>query len=315
MTMRLFTRPWLLAFLIATCSCSLQNTPTLVGGARAPAQSLQLPIDQPLLVPDKKAKWGVHLWALDSLSDGLNGFGETYCETGSPSPCKRYAYGLRHYGYKVSQSFSDPSYGSVSATDADSVELGRMSFSRTETACCGPGIGSIHVYAQDLSYLGWTDVLTPTSNSLPTGTPVTYKVILDVKPAVFNAACLYEFSQESLSVVAPGDDGGSGPSGQLEVVGNCEGMYPSQPETFVFRLHAEYYGRIGTRDVGTLTGYIGTPIKISSLGNFNNQLCVYNAFGYCPGSYSDALAGKVTYSIKAITQGASFETASGYRYP
>ena len=208
----------------------------------------------------------------------------------------------------TSRQLSDPSCGNTSVNESGTSKIGQEAFAQSESASGFGSQGCGALFADDAANFYSTDVLTPTSTTLPTGTAVQFKVTLTVNPTTVNAPCILDVSSPSLGFDASGQD--KARQGSLYVEGSCEGMTYSHPGTFVFRLDSPNSGKPGTKDVGVLTGYIGTPLTIVSDGQVATGVCGNG----CIGTTSDGLAGTVRYSIKSATPGVSFTTASGYKY-
>lgn len=245
--------------------------------------------------------WGIGLSAQVKLDAGEDQWEAQFCQTRgyNYATCPQIQQGKSSYKYSVSNSVSYPPCGSASATESGSSKLGRTSFSQSESAAGAPSSGAC-VLAQTDSNFWWKDELTPASQTLKRGTQVKYRVTLTLTPTHIVVPCGVD-SYPSMGFYGPGQD--SLGNAHLYVSGDCEyGM-------FVFSI-GNIPSKPGTKDTGTLTGYIGTPLQLVGSGDVRTRVCADTI--YC--SESDSLVGSVTFKIKPITPGASFTTASGYGY-
>jgi|HubBroStandDraft_4_1064222.scaffolds.fasta_scaffold00010_2 hypothetical protein len=219
--------------------------------------------------------------------------------------------------YSTSHQLSDFG-GSTSLTVTNTSVLGKATFSQSETAVSSPySSGKLGlVTASDNSGWGWQDQLTPESPSLPKGTAVAFKVTLSITPSTTLQPCAYWGQGNSVEFAASGTD--KYKYTRVRVFGSCHGTTVYTPGTFEYTKGSQY-GPQGTKDVGTLSGYVDEPVTIFGDGSVFTSASDHcrppeYKYQYCLGSFSDALAGTVKYTIKPITPGVTFTTASGKTY-
>lgn len=203
--------------------------------------------------------------------------------------------------------------GSASLGVADASKLGAATFSQSDSVTSIPVSGHAEfVGADQTTYYTWEDQLTPTSNTLPYGTPASFKVTLTVTPTTTNPFCNAFGGESSVYFQAPGIDSSNDGVG---VYGYCHDVGSYTNGTFEYTVGG-VSGPQGTKDVGTLSGNIGEPMPILGDGALSTGASNQCGLGgvFCLGTFSDALAGSVKVTIKPITPGVSFTTASGKRY-
>lgn len=256
-------------------------------------------------------QWGIGFSADPSeYAGGGYGWNEAFCQDRKKNPCPDYHYGKPSGSYSVTHALNDPSYATVSDSESGTSKLGYASFSQSETVT-GYYQHDDLAYAYNQGGFQWTDVITPTSSTLPYGSQVTFKITLTVSPSSVQAPCEIEYSTPTLTYGTVGTDKNGS---QMLVEGSCEGMTPpAYPGTFVFRTGSST-GPEGTEDTGTFAGRIGQPLQINGGGAVSTGVCGNPNYDSCFGTYTDELSGTIKVKIKPKGSNFSFTTASGYMY-
>lgn len=255
--------------------------------------------------------WGTGIKGNLYLNEGSGSWSPSFCQTPGDTyvNCPYYRPGKKTERYSNSNGVSGY-LGSASLALADVSKLGAQSYSHSNA------IDSITDYYEGVesvtnSVMFWQDQLTPTSTSLPYGSPVKFKVKLQLKPSAASGVCqANHVSSDLLQFYAPGTDKLG--YDLVTVFGSCQGATSSSPGTWEYTIGSEDYGAPGTEDTGTLTGYIDEPMAISGGAYVTSGL--YNCASRCIVSASSDLSGSAKYTIKPMTSGVSFTTSSGYLY-
>jgi len=270
----------------------------LIGCAgRGGAPGTPLIPNQPMTAP-RALSWGIGLRGAIAATVPKGHLSRTYsksfCEV-REKVCPIFFPGERAYHTSLSKTLTW-SGRTFTVGAAPSSALGNFTFNQTVST----NSSSKHAFqaAQDYTDWNWTDLLTVTSGSLPHGTLASFKVTIAVKPGAMKAPCNAD-SDPFLEFyfASNGMAGGSN-----FIYGSCV--------SGKFLFYVDTPTKPGTVLVEYVSGGVGQTLNIGGGGEAQNTLCT--EVGCIP--QSSTLDGTVTYTIVSTTKGASFKTASGYKY-
>lgn len=250
-------------------------------------------------IPSREITWGLGLSGFISaeVPRGLAArmYEKTFCQVKEKTGCGLFSLGTRSYHTSLHHTLKW-SGGTFSVSTAPSATLGVETFHQTASTTSGSDHVSQAVEAS--TKFAWTDVLNVTSSTLPAGTPVTLKVTTALKPGTIKAPC----NADSVPSANFYFQSNGFRNGYSQIYGSCI------KKKFIFYIDTP--AKKGSVLTEQFYSVVGESVMIGGMGSVINGLCA--VVGCIP--QSSTLEGTVKYTIVPITKGATFKSASGYKY-
>ena len=241
-------------------------------------------------------------------ASGNSGSRYQYCEEPgySFSSCPLEEPGKRRFSYSKTAS-ANSSVGSASASVSLVSELGTGKYNEGVSA---EGVPSMPPYSADTAdtsaYLSFDDTIYVNSSTLPKGTPVTITYKIALKPSATSVSC----NQNSTGQAGFGVMAAGGSNSPLSIFASC--TYGQ----FVYEIYGQGQPHKGDAATGTWHSKVGSSLVFS--GSARASLSVgcgtFKGDPPCLTRYSDTVAAGYKFTVKSITSGATYTTASGDKY-